>query len=83
MTQADFLQQFVAETLAELGADAEPSSIIRTILIRDQQFVGYKFRFEGMEAVWQSHGNVVAFFDERGKLLKAARTGVREGRKAA
>ena len=83
MRQTDFLQQCVAETFAELGADAEPSSIIRTILIRDQHFVGYRFRCEGMEAVWRSNGNVVAFFDERGKLLKAVRTGCGEGQRAA
>lgn len=83
MTQADFLQQFVAETLAELGVDVESSSIIRTILIRGQQFVGYRFRWAGMEAVWRSNGNIVAFFDKRGKLLKAVRTGCREAHKAA
>jgi hypothetical protein len=74
MTRLDSIRQVVVETFAELG-DITPTSVVTTTEFRDQTFIGYRFRCEGMEAVWRENGNVVAFFDERGTLMRAVRTG--------
>ena len=80
MTRLDSIQQVVVETFAELGQVA-PTEVVPTIFIRDEAFAGCRFQCEGMEAVWRAGGNVVAFFNERGNLLKAVRAG--SGQRAA
>jgi hypothetical protein len=49
-----------------------PTDIIQTMLMKDGYFVGYKFRYDGGHAILQASGNVIEFYDERGKLLKPA-----------
>jgi hypothetical protein len=80
MTRLDSIQQVVVETFTELGGIA-PATVVPTILTSDELLVGCRFQCEGMEAVWRASGNVVAFFDERGNLMRAVRTG--SGQRAA
>ena len=82
MAQSGPVEQLVVQTFAELGA-TDPSAVIRTILLRDRHFVGYRFRGDGVQAVWLASGEVVAFFDGRGKLLKAVRAESPEKQEAA
>ena len=74
MTPLDSIQQVVSEVFAELG-DIAPSTVVTTTEFRDQTFVGCRFQCDGIEAVWRANGNVVAFFNERGNLLRVVRTG--------
>jgi hypothetical protein len=61
------LHELPAKTFAELGATGP---MVRTILLRDRQFAGQRFRCEGMQAVLPAGGNEIEFFDEAGVLLK-------------
>lgn len=65
MTRLDSIQQIAVETFAELGSLDPAATVVPTLLIRDQEFVGFRFQCEGMEALWRANGNVLAFFDER------------------
>jgi hypothetical protein len=75
MTRLDSIQQIAVKTFTELGIIAPDATVVPTLLIRDQKFVGFRFQCEGMEALWRANGNVLAFFDEHGKLVRAVRTG--------
>jgi len=72
----DLLNQLLVKTFAELGATGP---MIRTILLRDRQFAGQKFRCERFQAVVQAGGNEIAFYDEDGQVLKTVR--LEEGEK--
>lgn len=73
---------FLAQTFAELGA-TDPTSTIRTVLLKDRYFVGHRFRCEGFQAVWLAGGSVVEFYDEKGTLLKTVSVEAPEEKKAA
>jgi hypothetical protein len=60
------VHDFVTATLEEMGICAAP---MRTILIQEGYFVGYKYRFDGGYAVWLVEKNVIEVHDNAGKLL--------------
>lgn len=76
----DLLNQLLARTFAELGAT---SPVIRTVLLKDRYFVGYRFRCEGFQAVLLAGGSVVEFYDEGGTLMKTVALEETEEKKAA
>ena len=61
------LIQILSKTFAELGATGPMS---RTLMLRDRQFVGQRFRCEDFQAVLLAGGGVVEFYDQAGVLLK-------------
>ena len=67
--QPDPVTQAVVATLAELGA-VEPTSLVRTVLLRDGYFVGYQFCCGDRRAVWFVESGVIKFHDAQGKLLR-------------
>ena len=67
--QSDSRYQFVVRILAELGV-ADVASLRRTVLIKDRQCVGHRYRCSGGQAVWWIARNLVEFFGPGGQLLK-------------
>ena len=65
---ADFLNQILVRTFAELGASEAP--LTRTILLKDRYFVGYRYYCGGMQAVLLADTREIKFYDETGGLLK-------------
>jgi hypothetical protein len=64
------IHDLVTATLSELGLPA-PTDIIQTLLMKDNRFVGWKFRYNGGYAIQQAASKSIGFYDEQGKLLKA------------
>ena len=60
-------QDFVTATLREMGILLTP---MRSILIQNGYFVGYKFLFDGGYAVRLAGKNAIEVYDDEGKLLK-------------
>ena len=71
------VSEAVAATLKELGLCADPLALVRTVLIRDGHFLGYKYRFDGGCAVWLPGEKVIEVYDQEGKLLQ--KVGVEAG----
>jgi hypothetical protein len=78
----DLLHQLLAKTFAELGA-TDPTSIIRTLLLKDRYFVGHKFRCGGFLAVLLTGKNEIEFYDEGGTLMKTISVENQSQQKAA
>ncbi len=74
------LSQILSKTFAESGATGP---IVRTILLRDRQFVGQRFRCEGFQAVLLAGKGEIEFYDEAGELLKTVRSEETEKKAAA
>lgn len=62
------IHELVSGTLAKLGIPA-PATVIQTVLMKDDCFIGHKLRFEGGCAIHLAGGNTVKFYDEQGTLL--------------
>lgn len=75
-----FPQQLLIEIFSELGATG---SIVRTILLRDRYFAGYRFRCDGLQAIQLAGEDVVKFYDQEQTLLKTVNVNPAEGKKAA
>lgn len=75
-----FPQQLLIEIFSELGATG---SIVRTILLRDRYFAGYRFRCAGLQAIQLAGEDVVKFYDQEQTLLKTVNVNPAEGKKAA
>ena len=65
------LPEVVAATLREMGLGADEAALNRTILIRDGNFVGHKFRFDGGYALWLVEKGVVEVYDDDGNMKTA------------
>ena len=68
-TQAEAVQDVVANVLAEMGVQ-DPASVVHTFLIRGGYFVGHKFRCEGVWAIWPIGAESVEFHAADGTLIK-------------
>jgi len=66
----DLMHQILSENFAELGA-AGP--MVRTLLLRDREYVGQRFRCGGFQAVLLAGSGAISFYDEGGTLLKTVR----------
>ena len=62
------VSEVVAAALRGMGLEADEAALNRTILIRDGNFVGHKFRFDGGYALVTE--GVVEVYDDSGRLLK-------------
>ena len=81
-TEVDPLHQTIAESLSELGL---PDLRCRStsFLVQDGYCTGQRFLFNGIEAIWLIAENVVRFYDETGRTLKAVGVGTAQQDKAA
>lgn len=60
-------QHILVDSFTELGATG---AILRTILLRDRYFAGYRFRCGEVQAVQLAGEEVVKFYDVEQNLLK-------------
>ncbi len=58
----------VIAVIREMGI--EDTSLVRSVLIRDNRFVGRKYYYEGGYAICMADSDVVEFYDDTGKLLR-------------
>ena len=64
------LHDLLEKTFRELGASGP---MIRTLLLRDREYVGQRFRRGGVQAVSLVGEDEIAFYDEGGVLVKTVR----------
>jgi hypothetical protein len=63
------IRELVTSTLDDLGfGDAKPLG--QRLLHRDRFFVGVRFEFEGISAIWLTDTDYLRIIDGTGKLLK-------------
>ncbi len=76
------IQQALQAGLSELGT---PDLISHgtTLLVRDRYYVGRRFVFDGVQAVFVFAEKVVHFYDDNGELLKSVAVGAAQKQKAA
>jgi hypothetical protein len=55
-----------------MGLGADEAALNRTILIRDGNFVGHKFRFDGGYALWLVEKGVLEVYDDDGNMKTAS-----------
>jgi len=60
----------VIAVIREIGI--EDTSLARTVLIRDNRFVGRKYYYTGGFAICMAGSDVMEFYDDDGKLLRTA-----------
>ncbi len=70
--QPQSLPEVVAAALREMGLGAAEATLNRTILIREGNFVGHKFRFDGGYALWPVEKGVVEAYDDNGNMKTAS-----------
>jgi hypothetical protein len=70
--QPDPISQQVARQFVELGA-SNPPVVTRTILLREGQFAGHRFRCGAMQAFWWTDRHEIDFRDEAGQTLHTIR----------
>jgi hypothetical protein len=62
------VSEVLAKTLAQLGKPGLPCNRT-TVIMRDRFCLGRRFHFDGVQAVWLLHENVVEFYGDDGALL--------------
>ena len=67
--QPTMLERLVAATLTELRGQP-PENVERSVLLREGTFVGYRFRCQGLEAVWSAETQAVDFYGSDRSLVK-------------
>jgi hypothetical protein len=64
------ITQLVAAAFTELGAGGDPQSLVRTVLVRNGYFVGYRFCRGGVRADWLAAQGAIELSDVDGKRLR-------------
>jgi hypothetical protein len=64
-------------------AVADPTDIIRTVLVRDGHYCGHAFDFGGLRAVWFADADQIKLYRAGSSLLRAVRLESRAVRAAA
>jgi hypothetical protein len=68
------MRELVMTTLDDLGfGSAQPLG--EQLLLRDRFYVGVRFAFEGVSAIWLMDADHLRFVDDTGKLLKTVSFG--------
>ena len=62
------IEDLLTAALTALGLPA-PDDVIQTMLVKEQYFVGYKFRYDGGYAILKAGTNMLELYDEQGSLL--------------
>ena len=68
----DAIRKLVMTTLDRLGL-ANAKSLGESLLCSERYYIGIRFSFEGVSAIWLENSDLVRFVDDAGKLLKVAR----------
>ena len=63
------MRDLVKATLDDLGL-GDAQSLGERVLILDRIFVGVRFVFEGVSAIWLADADHLRFVDDSGRLLK-------------
>ncbi len=63
------IEQALRAGLSELGM-SDLTSRGTTLLIRDGHYVGRRFAFDGVQAVWLAAEKILCFYDDNGQMLK-------------
>jgi hypothetical protein len=66
------VSEVVAAALRGMGLEADEAALNRTILIRDGNFVGHKFRFDGGYALWLAEKGVLEVYTDSGNMKTAS-----------
>ncbi len=75
------VRQLVLATLAQLGlSQAMPYGEI--VLLRDRQYAGRRFNYEGVQAVWSIAKGTIEFVGEDGQLLQTVQVEGKAGSSA-
>jgi len=69
MHESPSIHDVVLHALHEMGIPA-PSSLVRTLALREGRLVAEKFHFGSGYAVWLAGSQVVDFYDPEGTLWK-------------
>ena len=68
-SQTSLIRDAVIELVSELGV-ANPTITNTVVLTRGCFYAGYRFFFDGIQAVWLMTDNVVHVYAEDGTLMK-------------
>ena len=68
------MRELVRTTLDDLGF-SDARQLRETVLFRNRFYVGVRFAFEGVSAIWLVDANHLRFVDDEGKLLKTVSFG--------
>jgi hypothetical protein len=71
MEQTQSIPEVVAHALHGLGID-NPAVAVSSILVRNGQFVGHRYGFDGGDALWLADTNTVRIYDKLGNPLTAS-----------
>lgn len=76
------VRELIARTLRDLGlGDIKPAG--ERLLIQDRFYLGCRFDFEGVSAIWLEEAGQVRFVGDSGKLLKIVRLNANGGGEVA
>ena len=76
------IEQVLQAGLSELGMP-DLASHRTTLLIQDGYYVGRRFVFDRVQAVWLTAEKVVRFYDDNGHVLKSVSVETAQEQKAA
>ena len=76
------IEQALQAGLSELGMP-DLASHRTTLLIQVGYYVGRRFTFDGVQAVWLTAEKVVRFYDDNGQVLKSVAVETAQEQKAA
>jgi hypothetical protein len=71
------IRKLVTTTLSELGF-SEAKSLGEQLVCCERHYVGVRFVFEGVSAIWLNDAGHVRFVDDSGKLIKVVRFNPRQ-----
>jgi len=72
--QFERITQSVVAAFAELGA-TEPHSYTWANLLRENHFVGHRFRCGGLQVVWLAESGTIKVYDAEGNLARTISVG--------
>ncbi|NQU20331.1 MAG: hypothetical protein HQ567_03545 [Candidatus Nealsonbacteria bacterium] len=81
-THLTSIRDTVIDAASTLGL-SEPAITKTVVLIHGGHFVGRRFLFDGLQAVWLMAENIIRFFADDGALLKTVEVGQSSEKKAA
>ena len=73
-TQLSTIHRAVLEALSELGV-SDPTISKTVVLTRGGYFVGHRFLFDGVQAIWLTSEGVIRVYADDGTLLRTVGLG--------
>ena len=81
-TQLSTIQRTVLDALSELGV-SDPTMSEEVVLTRGGYYVGHRFLFDGIQAVWLAGEGVIRVHADDGTLLRTVEVGQGPSREKA